>query len=59
MSLNNKHNKWFLLVAIIAAVFNCQTEVALPELPYDSRVIIQGVMEPDSVPVVRFNRRNH
>lgn len=41
---------------VIAPVFNCQTEVDLPQLPYDERVIIQGVIEPDSVPVVYFNR---
>lgn len=56
MKFNNKHKKWFLLVVIALAAFNCQTEVALPQLPYDGRVIIQGVIESDSVPVVRFNR---
>jgi len=30
--------------------------VALPELPYEERMVIQGIMEPDSMPVVYFNR---
>ncbi|MBA4053972.1 MAG: hypothetical protein C0490_04600 [Marivirga sp.] len=46
----------FLLLVIASNMFKCQTEVALPQLPYEERVIIQGVMEPDSVPIVHFNR---
>jgi len=48
--------KIFLILATVATVlFNCQTEVELPQLPYDERVIIQGMIEPDSVPIVYFN----
>ena len=38
------------------ALYGCQTEVDFPQLPYDARAIIQGVIEPDSVPIVHFNR---
>jgi Domain of unknown function (DUF4249) len=38
------------------ALYSCQTEVDFPQLPYDERAIIQGVIEPDSVPIVHFNR---
>ncbi len=49
--------KYSMLVpSLVIALFNCQTEVDFPQLPYDSRVIIQGIMEPDTVPVVYFNR---
>jgi hypothetical protein len=34
---------------------SCQTEVALPEFPYEPRVVIQGIMEPGFVPVVYLN----
>lgn len=34
----------------------CQTEIDLPQLSYESKVIIQGIMEPDSVAIVHFNR---
>ncbi len=37
-------------------LFNCQKEVFLPQIPYDSRVSIQGIVEVDSVPIVYFNR---
>jgi Domain of unknown function (DUF4249) len=44
------------LWAGLACVVSCQKEVVLPQLPYDSRVIIQGIVEPDSLPIVYFNR---
>ncbi|MCI0750256.1 MAG: DUF4249 domain-containing protein [Flammeovirgaceae bacterium] len=43
-------------VVAIAASIGCQKEVELPQLPYESRAIIQGIVEPDSVPIVFFNR---
>lgn len=46
-----------LLFVVVAALFSrCQQEVAVPKLPYEPRVVIQGIVEPDSVPVVYFNR---
>ncbi|MFZ6014016.1 MAG: DUF4249 family protein, partial [Bacteroidota bacterium] len=41
---------------VIIGLFGCQNEVMLPQLPYESRVVIQGIVEPDSVPIVYFNR---
>jgi hypothetical protein len=48
--------KSFLTVPIIIMLINCQNEIGLPALPYAPRVIIQGFIEPDSVPIVYFNR---
>jgi hypothetical protein len=45
-----------LLFGLVIALCGCQTEVDFPQLPYDARVVIQGILEPDSVPVVYFNR---
>lgn len=47
-----------ILVILIVGLIGicCQNEVPLPQLPYDERVIIQGVVEPDSVPIVYLNR---
>ncbi|MEX1238334.1 MAG: DUF4249 family protein [Cyclobacteriaceae bacterium] len=45
-----------LLILTAMTCFRCQQEVALPHLPYEERVVIQGIMEPDSVPIVYFNR---
>ena len=47
------------LVAIVLLTvmsWNCQTEIDFPQLPYDDRIIIQGIVEPDSVPIVYINR---
>ena len=44
------------LTGLVMALYGCQTEVDFPQLPYDARAIIQGVIEPDSVPIVHFNR---
>lgn len=46
----------FWLMSIVMTTFNCHDEVALPQLAYESRAIIQGIVEPDSAPVVYFNR---
>jgi hypothetical protein len=45
-----------LLFGLVIALCGCQTEVDFPQLPYDARVVIQGILELDSVPVVYFNR---
>lgn len=44
------------LAGLVIALYSCQTEVDFPQLPYDARVVIQCIMEPDSVPVVYLNR---
>jgi hypothetical protein len=49
-------NNRFLLPAVLIVVLSCQKEVMLPPLPYNPRVVIQGTVEPDSVPIVYFNR---
>lgn len=49
-------NKFFLIICIVSTVWACQSEVDLPQLPYDTKVIIQGIVEPDSVAIVYFNR---
>lgn len=46
----------FLFLGAVFFCIRCQQEVALPRLPYEERVVIQGIMEPDSVPIVYFNR---
>ncbi len=46
----------FMITGIILTAWACQSEIDLPRLPYDTEVIIQGVMEPDSVAIVYFNR---
>jgi hypothetical protein len=48
--------KNILTIAIVATLFNCTKEIVLPQLPYDGRVSIQGIVEPDSIPRVYFNR---
>lgn len=57
MSIYMKYvGRIFMITCVVVTAFHCQTEVALPQLPYEARVIIQGVMEPDSVPIVFLNR---
>jgi len=50
------HFQKYVFLVLALGIFDCQTEIPLPEIPYNERVIIQGVIEPDSVPLVRFNR---
>ncbi len=45
-----------LPVAITILFSNCQKDIIVPQPPYNSRVSIQGLMEPDSVPVIYFNK---
>lgn len=45
-----------MIVLSMVTGIRCQNEVPLPQLPYDERVIIQGIIEPDSVPIVYLNR---
>lgn len=40
----------------MATLFSCQKEIAIPQPPYEGKVSIEGVVEPDSVPMVYFNR---
>lgn len=57
MPIPMKYVSRILMITCIAVTaFQCQTEVELPQLPYEGKVIIQGVMEPDSVPVIYLNR---
>jgi hypothetical protein len=57
MRANMKYiHKIFMIICIADIVWACQSEVDLPQLPYDAKVIIQGIMEPDSVAIVYFNR---
>lgn len=52
-----KHFTKIVMITWVAAIiFGCQTELDLPQLPYEPKVIIQGIMEPDSLPIVYFNR---
>lgn len=48
--------KNILIIAIVTTLFNCTKEIVLPQLPYEGRVSIQGIVEPDSIPRVYFNR---
>lgn len=45
-----------MVVLSVVTGIRCQNEVPLPQLAYDERVIIQGIIEPDSVPIVYLNR---
>lgn len=48
--------KTLTTAGLSVAVWACQSEIDLPQLPYDAKVIIQGVVEPDSFPIVHLNR---
>ena len=48
--------KWFGFLILAAISIKCQKEVAIPQLPYESKIIIQGIVEPDSFPIVYINR---
>lgn len=52
----NPFKNAFWLTGIAALTFSCQNEIELPQLPYEDKAIIQGIVEPDSVPIVYFNR---
>lgn len=42
---------------IAAIVFSCQEqEITVPQPPYVSKISIQGIVEPDSLPLVYLNR---
>lgn len=43
----------FLILALISS---CQKTITIKQPPYTSKVSIQSMLEPDSVPVVYFNR---
>ena len=45
-----------ILSVMSLVLFNCQKEIYVPQLPYDNRVSIQGIVEVDSVAIVYFNR---
>lgn len=45
-----------VIFSLAVMVFSCQKEIFVPQPPYQSKVSIQGIVEPDSVPVVYFNR---
>ena len=46
----------FFLVFITVVFFCCQKEIFIPQPLYDGKVSIQGIVEPDSLPLVYFNR---
>jgi hypothetical protein len=56
MPAKSKINLMVILIVASAVTIRCQQEVALPRLPYEERVVIQGIMEPDSLPIIYFNR---
>lgn len=47
---------WFVLLLIALISVKCQKEIVIPQLPYESKVVIQGIVEPDSFPIVYINR---
>ena len=48
--------KDILIFSIVAMTFSCQKEIFIPQAPYEGKVSIQGIVEPDSIPIVYFNR---
>lgn len=46
------------MLPITAVLFfsSCQKDIVVPQPPYDSRVSIQGLIEPDSIPVIYLNK---
>lgn len=56
MQVNEKICAKVGLILTVAAAMSCQNEVVLPQLDYEPRIIIQGIVEPDSVAIVYFNR---
>jgi hypothetical protein len=50
--------KLFFILQMIIMIFlsSCQKDIVVPQPPYDSRVSIQGLIEPDSIPVIYFNK---
>jgi hypothetical protein len=46
---------FFLLVAM-ALFIGCEKNITIPPPQYDSKVSIQSMLEPDSLPIVYFNR---
>jgi hypothetical protein len=49
------------IVQIVTAIvtlflFSCEKEITIPQPDYTPKVSIQGILEPDSVPLVFFNR---
>ncbi len=45
-----------LLLAAVCFIIGCQKEIILSQPPYTSRPSIQGLIEPDSIPIIYFNR---
>ena len=45
-----------LPLTVIFFFSSCQKDIVVPQPPYDSRVSIQGLIEPDSIPVIYFNK---
>lgn len=56
MRTDNHILKNIFIFSISAIIFSCQKEVFVPQPPYAGKVSIQGIVEPDSIPVVYFNR---
>lgn len=56
MAANAKYVYEIFMTLVVVTIVSCQTEIDLPQLPYDTKVIIQGTMEPDSVAIVYFNK---
>jgi hypothetical protein len=58
MSTTNKiTTKNIFAVIALAILFSCQQqEIVIPQPPYQGKVSIQGIVEPDSIPLVFFNR---
>ena len=40
---------------MLAIVSSCQKDITIPQPPYENKVSIQSLIEPDSLPKVYFN----
>lgn len=45
-----------ILILLIGLSFSCQKEIFIPQPPYIGKVSIEGIVEPDSLPIVYLNR---
>src|ERR1700694_4132134 len=46
----------FLLLVVITLLIGCVKNITIPPPQYDSKVSIQSMLEPDSLPIVYFSR---
>jgi Domain of unknown function (DUF4249) len=51
-----KYIAFSIVLLYLFFIISCEKEITVPQPPYQEKVSIQGILEPDSVPIVYFNR---